>query len=177
MNKLSADQVIEYLELQPLPIEGGYFRVTYTSSEQIPAAALPSRYKSSRNIAGAIYFMETEEQFSAMHRLPTDELYYYHYGDPMEMLLLYPEGTGETRILGPDLALGQEPQILAPMGCIHGSRPLPGGSYGFSLASTSMAPGFADSDPFFPQRAELIEAYPNFSALVLALTRTEPINV
>ena len=177
METLSAEQVIEYLGLEPLPIEGGYFKVSYTSSEKIPAAALPSRYKTTRNMAGAIYFLETEEQFSAMHRLPTDELYYYHYGDPMEMLFLHPEGLGETRILGPDIAKGQEPQILAPMGCIHGSRPLPGGDFGFSLGSTSMAPGYDDTDVFFPQRVELVDAYPNFSAMIMALTRTEPINV
>ena len=80
MEKLSAEEIIRYLGLQPLPIEGGYFSVTYTSKEQIQAGALPERYKNKINLGGAIYFLETHEQFSAMHRLPTDELYYYHYG-------------------------------------------------------------------------------------------------
>ena len=177
MKKLSAKEIIEHLGLQPLPIEGGYFSITYTSNEQIQPGALPERYANARAMGGAIYFFETVEQFSAMHRLPTDELYYYHYGDAMEMLFLYPDGDGETRILGPDLQAGQQPQILAPRDCCHGSRPLAGGEYGFSLGSTSMAPGYDESDPDFPGRDELIGAYPEFSSLIEALTRVTPHNI
>ena len=177
MNKLNAEQVIQELGLEPLPIEGGYFAVSYTSGDLIPAQGLPERYNNDRNLAGAIYFMETEIQFSAMHSLPTDELYYYHYGDPMEMLFLYPDGSGEIKILGPDLQNGQRPQILAPRGCYHGSRPLPGGEYEFSLGSTSMAPGYHESDPVFPPRDDLTKQYPEFSQLITALTRLEPHNV
>ncbi|MFT7457950.1 MAG: putative cupin superfamily sugar epimerase [Planctomycetota bacterium] len=177
MNKLSAEEIIKHLGLQPLPIEGGYFAVSYTSDEQIQANALPDRYANARNIGGAIYFMETSEQFSAMHQLPTDELYYYHYGDPMEMLFLYPDGKGETRLLGADLAAGQRPQILAPRHSYHGSRPLTGGEFGFSLGSTSMAPGYDQSDSVFPPREELVRAYPEFASLITALTRLIPHNI
>ena len=175
--KLSAKEIIRYLGLEPLPLEGGYFSVSYTSNEQIQPGALPERYTNARNLGGAIYFLETAEQFSAMHRLPTDELYYYHYGDAKEMLFLYPDGSGETRILGPDLAVGQHPQLLAPRDCCHGSRPLPGGEFGFSLGSTSMAPGYDESDPVFPAREELVSAYPEFSSLIKELTRLIPHNI
>ncbi len=177
MNKLSAEDIIKHLGLQPLPVEGGYFSLTYTSDDQIQAEALPNRYKNTRNLAGTIYFMETAEQFSALHSLPTDEIYYYHYGDPMEMLFLYPDGSGETRVLGPDLLAGQRPQLLAPRHCYHGSRPLASGSYGFALGSTSMAPGYDESDPVFPSREELIKSYPEFSNLIVELTRLTPHNL
>ena len=177
MDKLSAEEIISLLGLQPLPIEGGYFAVTYTSTEQIQADALPERYTKARNLRGAIYFMETAEQFSAMHSLPTDELYYYHYGDPMEMLFLYEDGSGEIRILGPDMKAGQQPQLLAPRDCYHGSGPLPGGDFGFSLGSTSMAPGYDESDPIFPGRDELINTYPEFESLISTLTRLAPHNI
>ena len=177
MEKLSAEDIIQHLGLEPLPIEGGYFSLTYTSNEQIRADALPERYHNDRNTGGAIYFMETTEQFSALHRLPTDELYYYHYGDPLEMLFLFPDGSGETRVLGPDLAVGQRPQILAPKHCCHGSRPLPGGEHGFALCSTSMAPGFDESDPLFPDREELLDSHPEFAELITALTRLQAHNV
>lgn len=176
-NTLKLSEIIELLKLQPLPIEGGYFSVSYTAEEEIPADGLPERYTNNRNLAGAIYFLETEEQFSAMHSLPTDEIYYYHYGDPMEMLFLYPDGSGEIKVLGPDLKIGQRPQILAPKFCIHGSRPLPGGKNGFALGSTSMAPGYDESDPIFPPRAELHERYPEFRELITSLTRLHPHNV
>ena len=114
MTKLNVDEIIKLLQLQPLPVEGGYFGVTYTSNERIEASALPERYTTAHSMAGAIYYLETAEQFSALHKLPSDELYYYHLGDPMEMLFLHPDGSGESRILGPDLQTGQQLQILAP---------------------------------------------------------------
>lgn len=177
MNNLTAEQIIKHLGLEPLPMEGGYFRITYTSSEQIPAEALAGRYTNARNMGSAIYFLETAEQFSAMHTLPGDELYYYHYGDAMEMLFLYADTKAEIRILGPDLLAGQQPQILVPGNCCHGSRPLAGAEYGFSLASTSMAPGYDETDPVFPARDELVSAYPEFRSLIEALTRLTPHNV
>ena len=177
MNKQNVDEIIRYLKLQPLPIEGGYFRVTYTSDERVEADALPQRYHSSRSLGGTIYFLETPEQFSAMHMLPTDEIYYHHLGDPLEMLILYPDGSGETRMLGPDITAGQQPQVLAPRQCWHGSRPMPKGTHGFSLVSTSMAPGFDETDPVFPSRDELTEKYPEFHSLIKSLTRLKPHNI
>lgn len=177
MKKPTTDELIKLLGLQPLPAEGGYFSVTYTSDERIQADALPERYNNARSLGGAIYFLETTEQFSAMHKLPTDELYYHHLGDPLEMLFLYPDGSGEKRILGPDLMAGQQLQIVALRHCWHGSRPLPGGNNGFTLVSTSMAPGFDESDSIFANRDELIRLYPDFSSLVESLTRIKSHNI
>lgn len=177
MPNITTEQIIQELALQPLPIEGGYYSIEYRSDEEIPAAALPDRYHNNRVLGGTIYFLETEQQFSAMHKLPTDEVYYYHLGDPLEMLLLYPDGSGETVLLGPDITAGQRLQILAPHDCWQGSRPLPGGEHGFGLVSTSMAPGFDDSDPVFAKRETLQAEYPEFSTLIEALTRLESHNV
>jgi uncharacterized protein len=177
MKKLNAEEVIKLLGLQPLALEGGYFSVTYTSDERIQAESLPKRYTNSRNLSGSIYFLETPEQFSAMHMLPTDELYYFHLGDPMEMLFLFPDGSGEIRILGPDLTCGQQLQILAPRHSWHGSRPIADGEHGFSLGSTSMAPGYDESDPIFAQRDELMKNYPSFNTLINSLTRLHSHNI
>ncbi len=177
MNKLTVAEIIEYLGLLPLPTEGGYFGVTYTADEGIPADGLPERYTKDRSMAGAIYFLETTDQFSAMHKLSTDELYYYHLGDPLEMLFLFPDGRGETRILGPDLAAGHQLQIHAPRSCWHGSRPMPEQEHGFSLVSTSMAPAYDDGDVVFASRDELINDYPDFRSLIIALTRVVPHNI
>jgi len=177
MNTAKINTLIEQLGLQPLPLEGGYFRVLYTADERLPAEALPQPYHHARALYGTIYFLETGEQFSAMHSLPTDEIYYYHLGDPVQMLFLYPDGSGETRVLGPDVTGGQSLQLRAVRHCYHGSRPLPDGDEGFALLSTSMAPGFDASDPVFPTRTQLVEKYPQFSSLIKSLTRTQPHNL
>jgi len=168
---LTVEEIIELLNLKPLPEEGGYFAVSHTSDERFDASSLPDRYHSPRNLSGAIYFLETTEQFSAMHRLPTDELYYFHLGDPLELLLLAPDGNGERLILGPDLKNGQQLQALAPREYWQGSRPLPGGNYGYSLISTSMAPGYAEGDAEFASASDLIKIYPSHKALIQSLTR------
>jgi predicted cupin superfamily sugar epimerase len=173
----NAETLIQELDLQPLPVEGGYFTVSFTADEKLPPEALPERYELVRNLSGAILFLETPEQFSAMHQLKTDEIYYHHCGDPVEMLFLAPDGTGWTAILGIDIIAGQRPQILAPRDHWHGSRPLPGSPHGFALMSTSMAPGYDPIEAEYAKRDELVELYPSHCELIRALTRVVPWNV
>ena len=174
---MTAEEIIEHLGLSPMPLEGGYFKINYLSSEVLPAGSLPDRYSSNRQFGNAIYFLETTEQFSAMHTLITDEIYYHHIGDPLEMLLLYPDGRGEIKLLGNDLAGGHRPQICVPRGTCHGSRPMPEGEWGYSLVSASMAPGWSEDDLTFATRTELLKSHPEFKSYIAELTRSEPINV
>ena len=149
-------KIIESLGLKPLPVEGGYYAVTYRSTDMVSSDCLPSQYQNERSISGAIYYLATDTQFSAMHKLVTDELYYYHFGDPLELLMLGPEGNGMVKQLGVDFAAGQQPQLLVPSNWWQGSRPLPGGPFGFTLISTSMAPAYDPSDAVFSDREQLI---------------------
>ena len=166
-----AEEIIKLLNLQPLPLEGGYFAVTHTSDERLSTSSLPGRYQRPRDLSGAIYYLETPEQFSAMHRLPTDEIYYFHMGDPLELLLLDPDGGGKQVTLGHDLKSGHVLQVLAPRHYWQGSRPKPGGKHGYSLVSTSMAPGYAEGDAEFVSGNALAMQYPQYTDLIEQLTR------
>ena len=97
---LNPEKIIEILNLEPLDIEGGFYRETYRSDERIPRESLPGRYGSSKAFSTAIFYMLAPETKSTMHRLKSDEIFHFYLGDPVEMLLLYPEGNGETRLLG-----------------------------------------------------------------------------
>jgi len=168
---LTADQIIKLLGLEPLPEEGGLFRQTYRSAEEIPAVALPSRYGAPRRIATAIYYLLTADRdsFSALHRLKTDEVYHFYLGDPVEMLLLHPEGAGERVVLGQDLAAGQKVQLVVPTGAWQGSRLRPGGR--FALLGTTMAPGYEEEDFELGGREALLRDYPDQAELIRGLTR------
>jgi len=73
---LTADQIKSLLNLQPHPIEGGYFVQTYKSAHQIAQPSLPSGYSGDRSFGTAIYYLLTPDTFSVMHRLPGEEIFH-----------------------------------------------------------------------------------------------------
>jgi predicted cupin superfamily sugar epimerase len=167
----NAEALIKHLGLQPLPVEGGFFRETWRAEDTVPAGVLPPRYTSSRSVGCAIYYLLTSEPdcFSAMHRLAGDEVYHFYLGDPVEMLLLSPEGNTRRVVLGQDVLNGQLVQHVVRRGVWQGSRLVQGGS--FALLGTTMAPAFDPRDFEAGSREELIQSYPAETELIRALTR------
>ena len=149
--EMTAEEVIKHFDLQPLTMEGGYFRQNYRSTERLP---------SGKPIGTAIYFLLTPDTFSRLHKLPTDEVYHFYLGDPVELLVLRPDGKGEKIILGKDFERGMHLQFAVPAGCWQGSRLLPCGSW--ALLGTTMAPGFTDDDFISAQSDVLLEQYPQY---------------
>lgn len=166
------EEIIRVLGLRPLPGEGGLYRETYASAERLPASALPERYAGEEKPFGtAIFYLLTaqEDSFSALHRLPTDEIYHFYLGDPVEMTLLHPDGSSQQVLLGNDVLGGQQVQFVAPRGAWQGSRLAPGGRY--ALLGTTMAPGFTPADFEAGGREELVERYPDEKERIENLTR------
>lgn len=141
---MTADQIKELLGLEEHPCEGGYFRQTWKSEEEIPLAALPARYSGGRAAGTAIYYLLEPLTFSEMHRLISDEVFHFYYGDPVEMLQLWPDGSSRVVRLGSDLASGVLPQLVVPKGVWQGSRLAPGGSV--ALIGCTVSPGFDYAD-------------------------------
>ncbi|MGH7254945.1 MAG: cupin domain-containing protein [Nitrospirales bacterium] len=166
---MTAEDITRRLNLRPLPIEGGFYAETYRSPDRIPKEALPGRYGGAKSFGTAIYYLLTPETFSALHRLPSDEIYHFYLGDPVEMLQLRPDGSGEMVTLGTDLAAGMRPQVPAPRDVWQGSRLRPGGR--FALLGTTMAPGFDFEDYEGASRDRLLRDCPNFADWIRALAR------
>ncbi len=165
---LTADQVMGLLRLKAHPAEGGFFVETYRATEHIPKEALPPRYKDARPFGTAIYYLLTPDAFSTMHRLASDEVFHFYLGDPVEMLQLFPGGSGRAVLLGADLEKGMRPQVVVPRGVWQGSRLVPGGR--FALLGTTVAPGFDFGDYEHGSRQELLAGYPRFAAYIKGLT-------
>lgn len=168
---ITAEQLIKHLDLRPLPVEGGYFKQTYRADETLSRAALPARYRADKTFSSAIYYLLTSDpdSFSALHTLPTEEIFHFYLGDPVEMLLLYPEGRSERIVLGQDVLHGQHVQFVVPRGVWQGSRLIPGGRW--ALLGTTMAPGFDTGDYVGGDRDTLIRRDPNQAELIRKLTR------
>ena len=169
MPDMTVEQLIQALGLVPHPTEGGYFREMYRAELPIPPEALPAAYGGGPRSAGtAIYYLLTPDTFSAMHRLPGDEIFHFYLGDPVEMLQLHADGSGEILVLGHVLTGGMRPQIVVPGGVWQGSRLRDGGRY--ALLGTTMSPGFDLADFELGSRADLIGAYPAFQKEITRLT-------
>src|SRR4051812_17283303 len=80
----TAAEVVRLLALEPLPQEGGFFRRTAESQIILTADA--------RRLYSVIYSFLTPEDFSAMHRMSTDEIWCFHAGDSVESLRLRADG-------------------------------------------------------------------------------------
>ena len=109
---MTADDVKQLLQLEPLRVEGGFFRETYRSRWTVSEEYLPEGMSGSRSVGTAIYFMLTPETFSALHRVPGTEIFHFYLGDPVVMLQLLRDGSSQTLTLGHDLAGGQRPQVV-----------------------------------------------------------------
>ena len=171
MKKLTAEALIRKLGLEVLPLEGGHFRQTYQAGETVavPAPGLEHPLLKPRSTAILYLLTADPDSFSAIHRLPTDEIYHFYLGDPVELLLLRQDGESEVVTLGHDILNGQHVQFAVPAGVWQGSRLAPGGE--FALMGTTMAPGFADTDYVPGDRDTLIERFPDRAELIRLLTR------
>jgi len=153
-------------DFQPIPQEGGCFFSTYHSELMVPGSSPGSP---PRLAGSAIYFLLPPGEFSALHRLKEDEIYHYYDGSPIELLQLYPNGTGRVTICGPEFWHGQQPQVVVRHGVWQGSPPLDPRDY--SLLGTTMTPGFDPSDFDLGKRDELLKAFPKFAEQIKELTR------
>ena len=169
--KLNAKILIEAFGLEILPLEGGHFRQTYRADENVLVSAPGTETQVSKPRSTAIFYLLSSEpdSFSSLHTLPTDEIYHFYLGDPVELLLLKEDGGSEIITLGQDVTNGQHLQFVAPAGVWQGARIIHGGE--FALLGTTMAPGFIDADYVPGDREQLLEQYPDRAALIHSLTR------
>ena len=82
---------IEKLQLEAHP-EGGYFRQTYRSDVMIAREALPAGFTGTRAASTAIYFLLEGRNFSAFHRLRSDQVWHFYVGAPLVVEVIAPSG-------------------------------------------------------------------------------------
>jgi predicted cupin superfamily sugar epimerase len=159
---------IERLALVPHP-EGGYFRETYRAAESIAAAALPARYAGARAFATAIHFLLPSAEVSALHRLRSDELWFFQAGSALTLVLLDDAGTLEEVTLGTAVERGERLQASVRAGVWFGAMVTMPGS--FALLGCVVAPGFEFADFELAERAALVRRFPRHRATIERLTR------
>ncbi len=164
----SLENLIAELRLKPHP-EGGYFKETYRSEEEIPKAELDGKYNGSRNFSTCIYFVLTSDNFSAFHKINQDEIWHFYDGSPLRLHIISETGAYTNQLIGIDLQKGQLPQFVVKGGSWFAAEvELPNA---FSFIGCTVAPGFSFDDFTLGARAELINMFPKNKALIERLTR------
>lgn len=148
---------IEKLGMIPHP-EGGYYKENIQSE----------RSSEDRKIWSSTYFLLKDRDFSAFHRLQSDEIWYYHSGTPLIVYMIKENGELEQVRLGLDIERDEKPQILMPKGCIFGA--VMDGT-GYSLFSCMVSPGYDPKDFELMSREALLERYPQYAQIIRRLTR------
>jgi hypothetical protein len=160
---MTAEEIKTLLKLDPHPVEGGFFRRTYTAQGTID---LP---RGVRAQGSAIYYLLETGTFSELHALESDEIFHFYLGDPVEMLQLFPDGGSAILILGPDLSAGQHVQILVPAGVWQGMRLIGNGM--LALLGCTVTPGFNYADYRNAKYEDLAAKWPAEAQRIRALTR------
>jgi uncharacterized protein len=162
-----ADYWIKKLNLTK-HIEGGSFRETYRATLTLDQRLLPQTFKGGRAASTAIYFMLEKGQFSAFHRIASDEIWHFYDGDPLDIYEIDEYGALNTYKLGRNPETGESYQVIIRAGVWFGSRVAGFGAY--SLVGCTVAPGFDFADFELANREELILAFPGHKALITAMT-------
>ncbi|HEX6171864.1 MAG TPA: cupin domain-containing protein [Chitinophagaceae bacterium] len=162
------DQLIQQYNLESHP-EGGWYKQTYKSGEQIPADALPERFDANRSFSTAIYFLLEQGDFSAFHRIKSDECWHFYAGGPLLIYIIDQNGKLKIISLGNDFKEGQSFQYVVPANSWFASRPAPGSGYCF--VGCTVSPGFEFDDFELASATELTAIYPTHKKIIEQLCR------
>jgi hypothetical protein len=161
-------ELVERFQLFPHP-EGGFYKETYRSEEQIEQYALPQRFSGSRQFSTAIYFLLEQGNFSAFHRIQSDECWHFYAGQTLHVHVIHPNGQYELLKLGNDLNKGETFQAMVPAGSWFASETAEGGE--FSFVGCTVAPGFDFADFELAKAEELVQQFPSLKNLIERLCR------
>ncbi|WP_150670221.1 cupin domain-containing protein [Pandoraea anhela] len=164
----SAADLVTSLGLLPHP-EGGHYRETYRAAGTIAGAALPQGFSGPRSLCTAILYLLEAGDFSAFHRIRSDEVWHFHLGGTLFIHEIDLSGKLTTTPLGHDVAHGERLQHVVPAGHWFAAQPAPSTDY--SLVGCTVAPGFAFEDFEMAEPAALAAQWPAHRELILRLGR------
>lgn len=165
---MNAEYLIEKLGLQQHP-EGGYYRETYRCQDLINTDNSLIRYDTKRNASTAIYYLLKGQDFSAFHRLKSDEILHFYSGSSLIIHLINPQGEYIQKKLGSNLANEETFQIVINHGDWFASQVGQPDSY--SLIGCTVSPGFDFADFELGNRDELGKLYPQHQTIIHQFTR------
>jgi predicted cupin superfamily sugar epimerase len=158
---------IDHLRLHSHP-EGGYYAETYRSAGNIPDAVLP-KFKGDRNYSTAIYYLLQQGDFSAFHRIKSDECWHHYAGDTLLIHVLNQDGTYACIKLGSAIDEGEVFQFVVPANTWFAAECAEQTS--FVLTGCTVAPGFDFADFEMADKELLLNEFPEHRSTIIKLCR------
>jgi uncharacterized protein len=124
---VTAADIIARLGLQPHP-EGGHYRETFRDVRTDAGG---------RSRSTAIYFLLARGERSHWHRIDAVEIWHHYAGSALTLKIADDDGQWSFR-LGPDLAVGEQPQATVPPDTWQSAE----SSGEWTLVGCTVAPGF-----------------------------------
>jgi predicted cupin superfamily sugar epimerase len=165
---ITVETLVKELDLLPHP-EGGYYKETYRSEEKIPQSYLSPNFNGDRNMATGIYFLIEKGNFSALHKIKSDETWHFYYGDALEVIEIDATGNLNITKIGSTILKGETFQYTVKANTWFGSRVGENGI--FSLVGCTVYPGFDFNDFELANRQSLSELFPQHKKIITELTR------
>ena len=160
---LTAQYWIKKLNLQKHP-EGGYFSEVYRSGEEIKKENLPARYSGARNHSTSIYFLLTSNEFSAFHRIKSDEIWHFYSGQAVTLHMIDEKANYSSVKLGSNPDNGEVFQFTIPHGMWFAASIDARDSY--ALVGCTVSPGFHYNDFELGKREDLVRLFPEHEKII-----------
>lgn len=157
---MNLESIINKLSLEPLENEGGMYRETYRSKNErdgVPEST-------------AILYLLTQNSFSHLHKLSSDEIWHFYAGNPVELIEITPKGEIRKIILGNKILENQNPQVIIEGGNWMGARLLNNQKESYCLLGTTMAPGYTSDSYIHANSLELINEFPHLKNDIIKFT-------
>ena len=164
----TAEYWIRHLKLEQHP-EGGYYTRVYSSDLQIKQNTLPKNFYDDRPICTHIYYLLTQKEFSAFHRIQSDELWHFYDGDGLKIYEIAKDASLIEHKLGLDLESGQLPFCIIKAGNWFAADLMWNSKY--SLVGCSVSPGFDFAEFEMAEKEKLITQYPEYKDLIRRFTK------
>ncbi|AMR33633.1 hypothetical protein A0256_20470 [Mucilaginibacter sp. PAMC 26640] len=151
MHQQYADYWVHHLNLQPHP-EGGFYKEVFRSNQQVTRAGETGL----KHACTSIYYLLEGEDFSGFHRIQSDEIWYFHIGDPLHIHVINHQG--EHHVLELSNQNNGSLSHIVPAGLWFASE-IPS-KKGYALVSCAVAPGFEFSEFEMANKNKLRAEYP-----------------
>jgi predicted cupin superfamily sugar epimerase len=165
---MTAQFYINNYNLQQHP-EGGWYKETYKSEEQIPTNGLPERFDDERSLSTAIYFLLEQGNFSAFHRIKSDECWHFYAGGVLLIYIITFEGNMRVVRLGNNPENNEVFQFVVPANCWFAS--IPDKETSFSFVGCTVSPGFDFRDFELACSSDLTTQFPEHASVIISLCR------